>query len=142
MSIVQTILVKTSDPAVIAAGSSALSEADGYRLIYSDDDRTAIRRMDEVLVNLFLNDCGNGAEVTPQTDEDRRRRGMGQGRAQAGVDLARVGRDQDDHARDRPRDRDILMGLVRRFAHPRKTLKIKRDEGCLPATSSRRRWTC
>ncbi len=59
MSIVQTILVKTSDPAVIAAVSSALSEADGYRLIYCEDDRTAIRRMDEVLVNLFLNDCGD-----------------------------------------------------------------------------------
>jgi two-component system, NtrC family, response regulator HupR/HoxA len=63
MSIVQTILVKTSDRAVIAAVSSALSEADGYRLIYCEDDRAAIRRMDEVLVNLFLNDCGDSPEV-------------------------------------------------------------------------------
>jgi two-component system, NtrC family, response regulator HupR/HoxA len=65
VSIIQTILVKTADPAVIAAVSYALSEADGYRLIYCEDDRSAIRRMDEVLVNLFLYDCGND----PQTED-------------------------------------------------------------------------
>lgn len=63
MSIVQTILVKSTDPGVIAAVSSALSEADGYRLIFCEDDRSAIRRMDEVLVNLFLHDCGDDAET-------------------------------------------------------------------------------
>ena len=60
MSNVQTVLVKSTDPAVIAAASRALSEADGYRMIYCEDDRTAIRRMDEVMVNLFLHDCGTG----------------------------------------------------------------------------------
>jgi two-component system response regulator HupR/HoxA len=63
VSIIQTILIKTVDPDVIAAVSSALSEADGYRLIYCEDDRTAIRRLDEVLVNLFLYDCGDDAEI-------------------------------------------------------------------------------
>ena len=63
LSIVQTILLKSTDPGVIAAVSSALSEADGYRLIYCEDDRTAIRRMDEVLVNLFLYDCGDSAHI-------------------------------------------------------------------------------
>jgi two-component system response regulator HupR/HoxA len=63
VSIVQTILVKSTDPGVIAAVSSALSEADGYRLIFCEDDRSAIRRMDEVLVNLFLHDCGDDAET-------------------------------------------------------------------------------
>lgn len=63
LSIVQTILLKSTDPGVIAAVSSALSEADGYRLIYCEDDRTAIRRMDEVLVNLFLYDCGDSGHI-------------------------------------------------------------------------------
>lgn len=63
MTIIQTILVKTTDPQVIAAVSRALSEADGYRLIYAEDERSAIRRMDEVIVNLFLHDCGGSDEV-------------------------------------------------------------------------------
>src|SRR6056297_944071 len=63
LSIVQTILLKSTDPDVIAAASTALSEADGYRLIFCEDDRTAIRRMDEVLVNLFLYDCGDGSRI-------------------------------------------------------------------------------
>lgn len=62
MSIVQTVLVKSADPEVIAVASQALSEADGYRLIYAEDDRAAIRRMDEIMVNLFLCDCGDDAE--------------------------------------------------------------------------------
>jgi len=55
----QTVLVKSTDPAVLEAVSRALSEADGYRLIYAEDDRTAIRRLEEVNVNLFLYDCGD-----------------------------------------------------------------------------------
>jgi two-component system response regulator HupR/HoxA len=61
LSITQTILVKSADPEVIAAISRALSSADGYRLIYAEDDRTAIRRMEEVLVNLFLYDCADAS---------------------------------------------------------------------------------
>jgi two-component system response regulator HupR/HoxA len=59
LSIVQTILVKSTDSEVLAAASRALSDADGYRLIYCEDDRTAIRRLEEVQVNLFLYDCGD-----------------------------------------------------------------------------------
>jgi len=55
----QTVLVQTADPEVIAAVSRALSEADDYRVIYCADDRSAIRRLDEVSVNLFLYDCGD-----------------------------------------------------------------------------------
>ncbi|MBS3980660.1 MAG: sigma-54-dependent Fis family transcriptional regulator [Rhodobacteraceae bacterium] len=59
MASFQTVLVKSTDPAVLEAVSRALSEADGYRLIYAEDDRTAIRRLEEVNVNLFLYDCGD-----------------------------------------------------------------------------------
>jgi two-component system response regulator HupR/HoxA len=57
----QTILVQSTDRAVIGATSRALSEADGYRVVYCEDDRTAIRRLDEIQVNLFLHDCGGAA---------------------------------------------------------------------------------
>jgi two-component system, NtrC family, response regulator HupR/HoxA len=63
VTIIQTILVKTTDSQVIAAVSKALSEADGYRLIYAEDERSAIRRMDEVMVNLYLHDCGDSDTV-------------------------------------------------------------------------------
>lgn len=64
MASFQTVLVQTSDPEVIATVSRALSEADDYRVIYCPDDRSAIRRLDEVNVNLFLYDCGD--EVAAQ----------------------------------------------------------------------------
>lgn len=57
MATFQTVLVKSTDAAVLEGVSRALSEADGYRLIFSEDDRSAIRRLEEVNVNLFLYDC-------------------------------------------------------------------------------------
>ncbi|MDZ7574102.1 MAG: sigma-54 dependent transcriptional regulator [Pseudotabrizicola sp.] len=51
--------MKSTDPAVLEGISRALSEADGYRLIFSEDDRSAIRRLEEVNVNLFLYDCSD-----------------------------------------------------------------------------------
>ncbi|MES2335682.1 MAG: sigma-54 dependent transcriptional regulator [Pseudomonadota bacterium] len=59
MATFQTVLVKSTDPAVLEGVSRALSEADGYRLIFSEDDRSAIRRLEEVNVNLFLYDCSD-----------------------------------------------------------------------------------
>ena len=52
----QTVLVKSDDPTVATAVSAALSEVEGYRVIYCEDDSTAIRRLNEVDVNLFLYD--------------------------------------------------------------------------------------
>lgn len=54
MSIVQTILIKTKDPEIAELASRALNESEGYRLIYCEDDRSAIRRLDEIQVNLLL----------------------------------------------------------------------------------------
>lgn len=59
MASFQTVLVKSTDPIALEAVSRALSEADGYRLVYVEDDRAAIRRLEEVNVNLFLYDCGD-----------------------------------------------------------------------------------
>lgn len=61
----QTILVKSTDDEVITTTSRALSEAEGYRVIFCEDDRAAIRRLEEVQVNLFLYDCG---DEVPQGD--------------------------------------------------------------------------
>lgn len=51
MSIVQTILIKTKDPDIADLASRALNKSEGYRLIYCEDDRSAIRRLDEIHVN-------------------------------------------------------------------------------------------
>jgi two-component system, NtrC family, response regulator HupR/HoxA len=56
MASIQTVLVKSSDPKVIRAASKALSETEGYRLVYCEDDATAIRRLNEIEVDLILGD--------------------------------------------------------------------------------------
>ncbi|PTM49294.1 two component Fis family sigma54 specific transcriptional regulator [Phreatobacter oligotrophus] len=56
MSNVQTILIKSNDAQVAEIASTALNEAEGYRLMFCDDDRAAMRRLDEVHVNLMLYD--------------------------------------------------------------------------------------
>ncbi|MBY0362099.1 MAG: sigma-54 dependent transcriptional regulator [Phreatobacter sp.] len=56
MSNVQTILIKSSDPDIAKLASVALNDAEDYRLVFCEDDRTAIRRMDEVQANLLLYD--------------------------------------------------------------------------------------
>ncbi len=56
MSNIQTILVKSDDPDVTSAVSAALSEAEGFRVIYCRDDRCALRRLEEVEVDMILCD--------------------------------------------------------------------------------------
>ncbi len=59
MSNIQTILVKSDDPAVVEAASRALSEAEGFRVIFCADDKSALRRLDEVDVDLILCDLAS-----------------------------------------------------------------------------------
>ncbi len=56
MSNTQTVLVKSDDPAVFSAVSQALSEVEGFRVIFCEDDRSALRRLDEIDVDLVLCD--------------------------------------------------------------------------------------
>src|SRR6056297_789592 len=56
LSTISTVLVKSNDTAVIEAASQALSEMDGYRLIFCADDESAKNRLDELKVDLILYD--------------------------------------------------------------------------------------
>lgn len=56
MTNIQTVLVKSTDKAVIQTVSSALSELDGYRLIYCEEDKAAISRLDELKVDVIIYD--------------------------------------------------------------------------------------
>ena len=56
MSNIQTVLVKSTDDAVTQVVSKALSELDGYRLIYCDDDKSALNRLDDIKVDLIIYD--------------------------------------------------------------------------------------
>ena len=56
MSHTQTVLVKSTDTGVIQAASTALSELDGYRLIYCEDDKSASSRLDELKIDLIFYD--------------------------------------------------------------------------------------
>ncbi|MBL4629544.1 MAG: sigma-54-dependent Fis family transcriptional regulator [Roseicyclus sp.] len=56
MDSTQTVLVKSKDPQVVEALSNALSEVEGYRVIYCENDKTAVRRLNEIEVNLIICD--------------------------------------------------------------------------------------
>ncbi len=56
MTNIQTVLVKSTDQLVARAMSSSLSELDGYRLIFCEDDTSAIKRLDELKVDLIVYD--------------------------------------------------------------------------------------
>jgi len=56
LSNIQTVLVKSTDDAVTKVVSKALSELDGYRLIYCDDDNSALNRLDDIKVDLIIYD--------------------------------------------------------------------------------------
>ncbi len=56
MSNISTVLIKSKDKALTLSASSALSELDGYRLIFCEDDNSAKSRLDEVNVDLILYD--------------------------------------------------------------------------------------
>lgn len=56
MSNVQTVLLKSADPDIIAVVSAALSETEGYHVVFCDTDRAAIRWQEESLINLVLYD--------------------------------------------------------------------------------------
>lgn len=56
MTNVQTILIKSADAQIAERTSRALNETEGYRLVFCDDDRSAIRRLDAIDVNLLLYD--------------------------------------------------------------------------------------
>ncbi|WP_217805653.1 sigma-54 dependent transcriptional regulator [Roseovarius sp. A-2] len=60
MSAISTVLLKSKDEAVINAASQALSELDGYRLIFCADDEAAKSRLDELKVDLILYDFDKG----------------------------------------------------------------------------------
>lgn len=62
----QTVLVKSIDPNVIGAVSDALSEIEGYRLVFCEDDHTAIRRLNELSINLIL--CDLDVKVKDKTN--------------------------------------------------------------------------
>lgn len=62
----QTVLVKSTDANVIDAVSAALSEVEGYRLIFCEDDVSAIRRLNEIEVDLIL--CDFDATVTDKAN--------------------------------------------------------------------------
>ena len=62
----QTVLVKSTDPNVISSVSDALSEAEGYRLVFCDDDITAIRRLNEIEVDLIV--CDFDATATDKAN--------------------------------------------------------------------------
>jgi hypothetical protein len=50
MSNVQTVLLKSADPDVISVVSAALSETEGYHVVFCDTDRAAIRWQEESLI--------------------------------------------------------------------------------------------
>ena len=56
VSNISTVLIKSKDKALALSASSALSELDGYRLIFCEDDNSAKSRLDEVNVDLILYD--------------------------------------------------------------------------------------
>ena len=56
LSNISTVLIKSKDKALTLSASSALSELDGYRLIFCEDDNSAKSRLDEVNVDLILYD--------------------------------------------------------------------------------------
>ena len=51
LSNISTVLIKSKDKALTLSASSALSELDGYRLIFCEDDNSAKSRLDEVNVD-------------------------------------------------------------------------------------------
>ncbi len=59
MSNIQTILVKSDDSEVVQAASQALSEVEGFRVIFCENDQCALRRLDEIDVNLILCDLSS-----------------------------------------------------------------------------------
>ncbi len=56
MPTTQTVLIKSTDDAVVKTMPAALSELDGYRLIYCSDDQSALARLDDLEVNLIIYD--------------------------------------------------------------------------------------
>ena len=56
MSIIQTVLIKSFDRTVTKLVSEALSELKGYRLIYCDNDKSALSRLDDIKVDLLIYD--------------------------------------------------------------------------------------
>lgn len=52
----QTVLIKSKDDTVVKTMPAALSELDGYRLIYCSDDQSALARLDDLEVNLIIYD--------------------------------------------------------------------------------------
>ena len=62
----QTVLVKSIDSNVINAISDALSEMEGYRIVFCEDDHAAIRRLNELSINLIL--CDMDFEVKDKSN--------------------------------------------------------------------------
>ena len=56
MSTIQTVLIKSVDHIVTKSVSAALSKLKGYRLIYFDNDKSALSRLDNIKVDLLIYD--------------------------------------------------------------------------------------
>lgn len=56
LSTIQTVLIKSVDHTVTKLVSEALSELKGYRLIYCDNDQSALSRLDNIKVDLLIYD--------------------------------------------------------------------------------------